>query len=116
MQTVYSDRHRLQDGQAELIDGKLVKCFECPERADIVLARVRDRAIGPVIEPTEHGLGPVRRVHTAISHPSRRFRMPGTDRKRGRWTSTPDITSNRAAGGRKPGRNPCRTDARTPAG
>ncbi len=65
MKTVYSDRHRLQDGQSELIDGKLVKCFECPERADIVLARVHEQALGDVIEPTEHGLDPVRRVHTA---------------------------------------------------
>ena len=64
MKTVYSDRHRLQDGQSELIDGKLVKCFECPERADLVLARVRDRGIGDVLEPTSHGLDPVRRVHT----------------------------------------------------
>jgi acetoin utilization deacetylase AcuC-like enzyme len=64
MKTVYSDRHRLQDGAAELIDGKLVKCFECPERADLVLARVRDRALGDVLEPTGHGLDPVRRVHT----------------------------------------------------
>lgn len=65
MKTVYSDRHRLQDGQSELIDGKLVKCFECPERADIVLARVHEQAIGEVLEPTDHGLDPVRRVHTS---------------------------------------------------
>ena len=65
MKTVYSDRHRLQDGQSELIDGKLVKCFECPERADIVLARVGQQSIGEVVEPSDHGLDPVRRVHTA---------------------------------------------------
>ena len=44
MQTVYSDRHRLQDGQSELIDGKLVPCFECPERADLV---VTSGGLGP---------------------------------------------------------------------
>src|SRR5262245_31215997 len=65
MKTVYSDRHRLQHGAAELTDGKLVPCFECPERADLVLARVRERGIGDVLERTAHGLDPLRRVHTA---------------------------------------------------
>ncbi len=64
MKTVYSDRHRLQDGRAELIDGRLEPCFERPERADLVLARVRERGLGDVVEPSEHGLGPVTRVHT----------------------------------------------------
>jgi hypothetical protein len=30
MKTIYSERHRLQDGKAELIDGKLMPCFEKP--------------------------------------------------------------------------------------
>lgn len=63
MKTVYSDDHRLQDGKAELIDGKLVACFECPERADIVLRHVRDAALGPVIAPERFGREPVARVH-----------------------------------------------------
>ncbi|MCB0980742.1 MAG: histone deacetylase family protein [Ilumatobacteraceae bacterium] len=64
MKTVFTDRQLLQDGSSELIDGKLVKAFECKERAEYVLARVREQGIGPVIEPTEHGLDPVSRVHT----------------------------------------------------
>ncbi len=64
MRTVFSDRQLLQDGSSELIDGKLVKAFECKERAEIVLARVRERGLGEVIEPTAHGLDPVIRVHT----------------------------------------------------
>ena len=64
MKTVYSDQHRLQHGTAELNDGKLVPCFECPERADLVLVRVRERGIGEVLEPAAHGLDPVLRVHT----------------------------------------------------
>ncbi len=64
MKTIYSDNHRLQDGKAELNDGLLVPCFEMPRRADLVLARVREVALGEVLEPTSHGLDPVLRVHT----------------------------------------------------
>ena len=64
MKTIYSDLHRHQDGKSELMDGKLVACFECPARADLVLARVRDVGLGEVIEPTAHGLDPVQRIHT----------------------------------------------------
>ena len=65
METVYSDRHRLHHGQAELIDGHFVPCFEKPERADLVLARVREVGLGAELAPTPFGLEPVRRVHRA---------------------------------------------------
>ncbi|MEX1205326.1 MAG: histone deacetylase family protein [Dongiaceae bacterium] len=65
MKTVYSDDHRLQDGKSELIDGKLVPCFEMPKRADIILARVRAAKLGEVVGPGEFGLDPLRRVHKA---------------------------------------------------
>ena len=64
MKTIYSDNHRLQDGKAELNDGLLVPCFEMPRRADLVLDRVREVALGEVLEPTAHGLDPILRVHT----------------------------------------------------
>ena len=51
MRTVYSERHRLQDGKAELIDGKLLPCFEKPERAELIIARVREVGLGPVLAP-----------------------------------------------------------------
>jgi hypothetical protein len=35
MLTVYTEDHRLQDGKPDLIDGKLLPCFEKPERAEI---------------------------------------------------------------------------------
>jgi acetoin utilization deacetylase AcuC-like enzyme len=63
MKTVYTEDHRLQDGKAELIDGKLQPCFEMPRRADIVLARVRDRKLGPVLAPERFGADPILRVH-----------------------------------------------------
>jgi hypothetical protein len=67
VKTVFTDRQLLQDGSSELIDGKLVKAFECKERAEMVLDRVRTQGIGPVVEPTEHGLAPrARRVLNSV--------------------------------------------------
>jgi acetoin utilization deacetylase AcuC-like enzyme len=63
MRTVYSERHRLQDGKSELIDGKLLPCFEKPERAELIVARVREVGLGEVLAPEDHGLAPLRRVH-----------------------------------------------------
>ena len=53
MQTVYTDRHKLRDAKTELYAGQLVPPFECPARAEIILKRVRDRKLGPVVEPEE---------------------------------------------------------------
>ncbi len=64
MDTVYTEAHRMQDGKSELIDGKLLPCIEMPRRADLVLARVREVGLGPVLAPTPHGLDPILRVHT----------------------------------------------------
>lgn len=63
MLTVYSDDHRLQHGRAELTDGALVPCFEKPERADLVRARIEAVALGPVRAPRRHGRAPLERVH-----------------------------------------------------
>jgi acetoin utilization deacetylase AcuC-like enzyme len=65
MITIYSDDHRLQDGKAELNNGQLVPCFETPRRADLVLARVKETKLGPVVPPQPFGLDGVRRVHAA---------------------------------------------------
>lgn len=63
MLSVYSDDHRLHHGTAELIDGKLLPPFEKPERADIVLARVREVGLGEVRPPRGFGRAPLARVH-----------------------------------------------------
>ena len=65
MRTVYSETHRLQDGKAELIDGKLLPCFEMPRRADLILAEVKARNLGEVIGPKAFGSEPLARVHDA---------------------------------------------------
>lgn len=64
MLTVYTDDHRHQDGAFELIDGKFVAPFECPKRADMIVARVREVGLGEVVEPQDFGLDPVLRVHS----------------------------------------------------
>jgi acetoin utilization deacetylase AcuC-like enzyme len=63
MLTVYSDDHRLQHGKAELAEGELKPCYECPERADLVLEAVLRSKLGAVIPPDAFGLDPLLRVH-----------------------------------------------------
>jgi acetoin utilization deacetylase AcuC-like enzyme len=63
MITIFSEDHRLQDGKAELIDGKLVPCFEMPKRAEIVRARVAEVALGDIEPPLHFGREPILRVH-----------------------------------------------------
>ena len=62
---IHSEEHRLQAGRSELNDGQLVPCYEKPARADIVRARIEAVGIGPIVEPTRHGLAPLERVHDA---------------------------------------------------
>lgn len=63
MRTIYTEDHHLQEGKAELIDGKLLPCFENPRRADLVIARVREVGLGEVLAPEEFDLAPLARVH-----------------------------------------------------
>ena len=63
MLSVYSEDHRLHHARAELYGGALVPAFEKPERAEHVLARVREVGLGPIVAPADFGLGPLRRVH-----------------------------------------------------
>ena len=64
MLTIYSDDHRLHHGKAELNDGQLMPCHEKPERADRVLAAIKDANLGPILGPDDHGLETVQAVHT----------------------------------------------------
>ena len=63
MITVYSEDHKLQHGRVELIDGELRPCVEKPERAEMILRRVREVSLGEVIAPEDFGLEPILRVH-----------------------------------------------------
>lgn len=63
MITIYSADHRYQDGKFELIDGQLQPPVERPQRAEAVLARVRETGLGPVVDAEDFGIGPIERVH-----------------------------------------------------
>jgi len=65
MLIVYSDKHRLHEGAGEFHRGRLVPCFEKPERADIILGEVRASGLGDPIDPDHWGLDPILRIHTA---------------------------------------------------
>lgn len=64
MITVYSDKHRLQHGRGELNDGKIMPCFEKPNRVDTVLAKVKSEKLGPIIEPHKFSIEPILKVHS----------------------------------------------------
>ena len=63
MITVFSEQHLLRNVRTELYGGELVAPHECPERAQIVLERVRSIGLGEVLSPQGFGLAPVLRVH-----------------------------------------------------
>lgn len=51
MHIIYSEDHRHQDGTAELIDGQFHPPVEKPERAERILAAVREAGIGGIQAP-----------------------------------------------------------------
>lgn len=63
MKTIYSDKHRLQHGQAELFGNKLVPCHERPVRADAIRARIEEVKLGPIIAPGDFGINAITAVH-----------------------------------------------------
>ncbi|MCT8972427.1 histone deacetylase family protein [Microbaculum marinisediminis] len=63
MKTVYSDDHRLHAAKKELVDGTLMPAHERPQRADIILARVREVGLGEILAPEDFGVAPLARVH-----------------------------------------------------
>lgn len=64
MLTIHSEKHRLRDARGELSGGKFIRPHERPERADIILARVREIELGPVRPPDDFGAAPLSRVHS----------------------------------------------------
>lgn len=63
METIYSDKHKLRDAKTELFGGQLVPPFERPSRAEHILKRVRSTNFGPVTDPTDFGLDPIKAIH-----------------------------------------------------
>ena len=64
MKTVFSPEHRRRDVKTELDGGLLISPHEKPSRAETILARVKNQALGEILEPEEFGLEPIKRVHT----------------------------------------------------
>jgi acetoin utilization deacetylase AcuC-like enzyme len=63
MLTVFSTDHLLRSPRTELYGGQLVRPHESPERAQIVLDRIRAQGLGEVIAPVKFGMAPLLRVH-----------------------------------------------------
>ena len=63
MLTIYSPDHRFQDGHAELTRGQLVKPFERPARAALILAQIQKTGLGPVEAPRDYGVTPIKKLH-----------------------------------------------------
>lgn len=63
MITVFTEEHLLRNAKTELYGGRLVPPHECPERAEMVIERVRAVGLGDVIAPSRFGLAPVLKVH-----------------------------------------------------
>ena len=62
MRTVYSPKHHLR-AASELVGGLIVPSYECPERADIILDRVREMELGEVIGPQSFDLPHILAIH-----------------------------------------------------
>ncbi|SOC35793.1 acetoin utilization deacetylase AcuC-like enzyme [Rhizobium subbaraonis] len=64
MKTFYTADHHLHHSGMEVSFGSIVETFEKPERAQIVLSRIKDVGLGPVLDPQPYGRAPIERVHT----------------------------------------------------
>lgn len=65
MKIIHSEKHRLRAAKTELYGGELVPPFECPERVEHILARLKAVGMTDIAEPEEFGLDPVLRIHDA---------------------------------------------------
>ncbi len=65
MLTIYSQDHQHHHGQSEIVDGTIQPSFEMPRRVEMVLDRIKQTALGDIVEPADYGLAPVLRIHDA---------------------------------------------------
>jgi acetoin utilization deacetylase AcuC-like enzyme len=63
MKTIHTEKHRLRNSKSELSGGLLVSPYECPERVDYILARLKQQSLGEIISPNAFGLAPILRIH-----------------------------------------------------
>ncbi len=65
METIFNTQHALHHSPGELVGDGYVPAFEKPERAELILARVKEVGLGKVSAPIEHDLADVLRIHDA---------------------------------------------------
>jgi acetoin utilization deacetylase AcuC-like enzyme len=65
MKTIYNTIHAQHRATHEFFRGELVPAFERPERADFVNRELLRRGMTDVSAPSDHGLEPILRVHSA---------------------------------------------------
>ena len=63
MLTFHTEKHRLRDSKGELSGGEFIRPHERPERAEIIISRIREIQLGPVQDPDDFGPDPLLRVH-----------------------------------------------------
>ena len=63
MKTIFSEKHKLRNSTTELYGGQLVEPFERPSRAEFIINRIRDQNLGPVLDPHDHGMDAIYRIH-----------------------------------------------------
>ena len=51
MKVIYSEDHRKRASKTELYGGELVPPFECPERMDYILNRLKETEFGEITAP-----------------------------------------------------------------
>jgi acetoin utilization deacetylase AcuC-like enzyme len=64
MKTVYSDKHHLHAPAKEFLAGELVDNFEKPSRAEFVLAAIKERNLGDIIQPQDFPIDHILKIHT----------------------------------------------------
>jgi len=65
MRVIVNTSHHLHVSPGELIFGEYVPAFEKPERAELILARVKDVGLGALSEPVAHDIADILRIHDA---------------------------------------------------
>jgi acetoin utilization deacetylase AcuC-like enzyme len=65
MRIYHNPFHSLYDPSNLRIEGVPFHTNEIPSRSDIILDTLKTSNIGPIAEPIDHGLDPIRAVHTA---------------------------------------------------